>query len=148
MTLDMNRRHRPIAGESGHPDAKPEIYIMIAMQSGESRADLLTADLQQGLGSGFDHGHIGSVLPGGRSRLAADPAAADDHYPSALGKPLSERKRFFEGPQCQKSVKISTGQIQPSRTRARGNQQLVVWILSTASDDDLATPIDPGSRGS
>src|SRR6187401_2006995 len=111
---------------------------MITMQRGERGADLFTDYMNQRLGPRFNQRHIRSVLLRSGSRLTANPAATDDHYPGAVGKPLPER---------QKSLKISTGQVQPTRPAARGYQQLVVWILSPARHNDIASPIDSGGHG-
>ncbi len=42
--------------------------------------------------------------------------------------------------------KISTVDVQPSRRRAGGDQQLVVRILSATRDHHLAIPVDPGGH--
>ena len=59
---------------------------MGAVQVGEERGDLVAQDRVQGLGCHLQDDDLDAVLARGAGDLEADPAAADDAQPGALGQ--------------------------------------------------------------
>ena len=146
-TDQLHRRHGAVAAEPRHPGAQPEVDVMITMEVGEHRADLLADDPDQGLGEGIEHHDLGIVLAGRSGDLAADPAGPDDDDLCAGREALPEGQRVVQRPQGEQAVEIRSGKLQPPRGRAGGDDQLVVRMIIAARDDDLAVPVDPGGDG-
>jgi hypothetical protein len=90
-------------------------------------------------GCRVDHRHLEATLPRRGGDLGADPACPDHHYRSALPKPLAQGVGVLDAPQIQHAVQIGSGDGQPSRLGAGGEQQPVVAHALAAVELELTT---------
>ena len=134
----------PVFSMAGDLDARAQVDAVLGVQVGEDLGHLGAEHPQQRQVERLEDRDGGARLARGGRGLEADPAAADDHHPGAVGERLLEPLAVLDGAEVGDRGAGVVGDPQVPRRRPGRQQQLGVGLLPVAGADDVRGGVDRG----